>query len=80
MRKLPAFASTALGLSLFSVAAFGAGPAAPDAQLARGVSYWTDGHESRIFAAERKELFPLDVTTGKIMGYPRQTASTQSRG
>jgi quinoprotein glucose dehydrogenase len=31
----------------------------------RGVSYWTDGHESRIFAAFRNELVALDATTGK---------------
>jgi quinoprotein glucose dehydrogenase len=151
--KLPAFASTALGLSLFSVAASGAGPAAPAPQLdwpvyggqgaqdhystlsqinrtnvkdlvvawkydtaeqggdleatpivvgnvlytltpshgvialdaasgkllwkfeadvpgfarSRGVSYWTDGHESRIFAAVRNELFALDASTGKLI-------------
>jgi quinoprotein glucose dehydrogenase len=153
MRRLPAFASTALGLGLFSVTAFGAGPAAPAPQLdwpvyggqgaqdhystlsqinrsnvknlvvawkfdtaeqggdleatpivvgnvlytmtpshgvialdaasgklrwkfeadvpgfarSRGVSYWTDGHESRIFAAVRNELFALDATTGKLI-------------
>jgi quinoprotein glucose dehydrogenase len=153
MSRIPAFAATALGLSLFSVTASGAGPAAPDAQLdwpvyggqgaqdhystlsqinranvkdlvvawkydtaeqggdleatpivvgnvlytltpshgvialdaasgkllwkfeadvsgfarSRGVSYWTDGHESRIFAAERNELFALDATTGKLI-------------
>ena len=33
MRRLPAFASTALGVSLFSATAFGAGPAAPAPQL-----------------------------------------------
>ena len=33
----------------------------------RGVSYWTDGHESRIFAAERNELFALDAATGKLI-------------
>jgi quinoprotein glucose dehydrogenase len=31
----------------------------------RGVSYWTDGHESRIFAAFRSELYALDAATGK---------------
>jgi quinoprotein glucose dehydrogenase len=153
MRRLPAIASAALGLSLFSVTAFGAGPAAPAPQLdwpvyggqgaqdhystlsqinrsnvknlvvawkfdtgeqggdleatpivvgnvlytltpshgvialdaasgkllwkfeadvagfarSRGVSYWTDGHESRIFAAVRNELFALDATTGKLI-------------
>ncbi len=153
MRSLPAFASTALGLGLFSLTAFGAGPAAPVPQLdwpvyggqgaqdhystlsqinrsnvknlvvawkfdtaeqggdleatpivvgnvlytltpshgvialdaasgkllwkfeadvpgfarSRGVSYWTDGHESRIFAAVRNELFALDATTGKLL-------------
>src|ERR1700760_1132898 len=153
MRRLPAIASAALGLSPFSVSAFGACPAAPAPQLdwpvyggqgaqdhystlsqinrsnvknlvvawkfdtgeqggdleatpivvgnvlytltpshgvialdaasgkllwkfeadvagfarSRGVSYWTDGHESRIFAAERNELFALDATTGKLI-------------
>jgi quinoprotein glucose dehydrogenase len=153
MRKLPALASMALGLSLFSIAASGAGPTAPAPQLdwpvyggqgaqnhystlsqinrtnvkdlvvawrydtaeqggdleatpivvgsvlytltpshgvialdaasgkllwkfeadisgfarSRGVSYWTDGHESRILAAERNELFALDATTGKLI-------------
>jgi quinoprotein glucose dehydrogenase len=153
MRTLPALASAALGLSLFSTAASGAGPAAPAPQLdwpvyggqgaqdhystlsqinrtnvkdlvvawkydteeqggdleatpivvgnvlytltpshgvialdaasgkllwkfeadvqgfarSRGVSYWTDGRESRIFAAERNELFALDATTGKLI-------------
>jgi quinoprotein glucose dehydrogenase len=33
----------------------------------RGVSYWTDGHESRILAAVRNELFALDATTGKVI-------------
>src|ERR1700760_3891686 len=153
MRRLPAIASAALGLSPFSVSAFGACPAAPAPQLdwpvyggqgaqdhystlsqinrsnvknlvvawkfdtgeqggdleatpivvgnvlytltpshgvialdaasgkllwkfeadvagfarSRGVSYWTDGHESLIFAAERNELFALDATTGKVI-------------
>ncbi len=31
----------------------------------RGVSYWTDGHESRIFAPVRNFLYALDATTGK---------------
>ena len=35
MSRIPAFAASALGLSLFSVAASGAGPAAPDPQLGR---------------------------------------------
>src|ERR1700722_18409931 len=33
MSRIPAFAATALGLSLFTVAASGAGPAAPAPQL-----------------------------------------------
>ncbi len=32
---------------------------------ARGVSYWTDGHESRIFAGVMNSLYALDPTTGK---------------
>jgi quinoprotein glucose dehydrogenase len=31
----------------------------------RGVSYWTDGHESRIFAGFRYYLFAIDATTDK---------------
>jgi quinoprotein glucose dehydrogenase len=31
----------------------------------RGVSYWTDGHESRIFAGFRNYLYALDAKTGK---------------
>jgi quinoprotein glucose dehydrogenase len=33
--------------------------------LTRGVSYWSDGHESRIFAGARNYLYALDATTGK---------------
>jgi quinoprotein glucose dehydrogenase len=33
--------------------------------LTRGVSYWTDGHESRIFAGARNYLYALDANTGK---------------
>jgi quinoprotein glucose dehydrogenase len=33
--------------------------------LTRGVSYWTDGHESRIFAGARNYLYALDAATGK---------------
>jgi quinoprotein glucose dehydrogenase len=32
---------------------------------ARGVSYWTDGQESRIFAGVMNYLYALDPTTGK---------------
>ena len=32
---------------------------------ARGVSYWTDGQESRIFAGVMNSLYALDPTTGK---------------
>jgi quinoprotein glucose dehydrogenase len=32
---------------------------------ARGVSYWTDGKESRIFAGVMNSLYALDPTTGK---------------
>ncbi len=33
----------------------------------RGVSYWTDGHDARIFAAFRSDLFALDAATGKLI-------------
>ena len=33
--------------------------------LTRGVSYWSDGHQSRIFAGARHYLYALDATTGK---------------
>jgi quinoprotein glucose dehydrogenase len=39
----------------------------PGFARSRGVSYWTDGHESRIFAAVREDLFALDATTGKLI-------------
>jgi quinoprotein glucose dehydrogenase len=39
----------------------------PGFARSRGVSYWTDGHESRIFAAVRNELFALDASTGKLI-------------
>jgi quinoprotein glucose dehydrogenase len=36
----------------------------------RGVSYWTDGHESRIFAGFRNYLYAMDAKTGKaIQGF-----------
>jgi len=34
----------------------------------RGVSYWTDGQESRIFAGVMNYLYALDPTTGKPRG------------
>jgi quinoprotein glucose dehydrogenase len=34
---------------------------------ARGVSYWSDGHESRIFAGFRYYLFAIDAKTGKLI-------------
>jgi quinoprotein glucose dehydrogenase len=34
---------------------------------ARGVSYWTDGHESRIFVAFRYFLYAVDAKTGKMI-------------
>jgi quinoprotein glucose dehydrogenase len=37
----------------------------PGRVLTRGVSYWTDGHESRIFAGARYYLYALDAKTGK---------------
>src|SRR6202522_3805000 len=37
----------------------------PGFARSRGVSYWTDGHESRIFVPLRNFLFALDATTGK---------------
>ncbi len=42
----------------------------PDVQgrvLTRGVSYWTDGHQSRIFAAARNYVYALDPATGKAI-------------
>jgi quinoprotein glucose dehydrogenase len=35
--------------------------------LSRGVSYWTDGHQSRIFAGARNYLYALDAATGKVI-------------
>jgi quinoprotein glucose dehydrogenase len=35
--------------------------------LSRGVSYWSDGHQSRIFAGARNYLYALDATTGKVI-------------
>ncbi|MGC2400530.1 MAG: PQQ-binding-like beta-propeller repeat protein [Acidobacteriaceae bacterium] len=35
--------------------------------LTRGVSYWTDGHESRILAGARSYLYALDAATGKVI-------------
>src|ERR1700761_5771833 len=35
--------------------------------LSRGVSYWTDGHQSRIFAGARNYLYALDAITGKVI-------------
>jgi quinoprotein glucose dehydrogenase len=40
-------------------------PAVPGRVLTRGVSYWTDGHESRIFAGFRSYVYAIDATTGK---------------
>ncbi len=40
-------------------------PAIPGKALSRGVSYWTDGHKSRIFVGFRSYLFALDAATGK---------------
>jgi quinoprotein glucose dehydrogenase len=34
---------------------------------ARGVSYWTDGHESRIFVAFRYFLYAVDGKTGQLI-------------
>jgi quinoprotein glucose dehydrogenase len=35
--------------------------------LSRGVSYWTDGHQGRIFAGARNYLYALDASTGKVI-------------
>jgi quinoprotein glucose dehydrogenase len=35
--------------------------------LTRGVSYWTDGKESRILAAARNYVYALDAKTGKVI-------------
>ena len=43
---------------------------APDLEgrvLSRGVSYWSDGHQSRIFAGARNYLYALDAATGKVI-------------
>jgi quinoprotein glucose dehydrogenase len=40
-------------------------PAIPGRGNARAVSYWTDGHESRIFAGITHFLYALDATTGQ---------------
>jgi quinoprotein glucose dehydrogenase len=39
----------------------------PGFVLTRGVSYWTDGHQSRILAGARNYLYALDATTGKVI-------------
>jgi quinoprotein glucose dehydrogenase len=39
----------------------------PGQVLTRGVSYWSDGHQSRIFAGARNYLYALDATTGKVI-------------
>jgi quinoprotein glucose dehydrogenase len=36
-------------------------------QPARGVAYWTDGQESRIFATVSNFLYALDAATGKVI-------------
>ncbi|MGB6689100.1 MAG: PQQ-binding-like beta-propeller repeat protein [Terracidiphilus sp.] len=43
--------------------AFDSGNREPDAS--RGVTYWTDGKESRLFAGMRDRLYALDPATGK---------------
>jgi len=42
---------------------FNSGNSEPDAS--RGVTYWTDGNESRLFAGMRDRLYALDPSTGK---------------
>jgi quinoprotein glucose dehydrogenase len=39
----------------------------PGQVLTRGVSYWSDGHQSRILAGARNYLYALDATTGKVI-------------
>jgi quinoprotein glucose dehydrogenase len=39
----------------------------PGFVLTRGVSYWTDGHQSRILAGARNYLYALDANTGKLV-------------
>ena len=39
----------------------------PGQVLSRGVSYWSDGHQSRIFAGARNYLYALDAATGKVI-------------
>ncbi len=36
-------------------------------QRNRGVTYWTDGHDSRIFFVARQYLYALDAKTGKLI-------------
>jgi quinoprotein glucose dehydrogenase len=40
-------------------------PDMPGRALSRGVSYWSDGHERRIFVGFRNYLFALNAATGK---------------
>jgi quinoprotein glucose dehydrogenase len=39
----------------------------PGQVLTRGVSYWSDGHQSRILAGARNYLYALDAATGKAI-------------
>jgi quinoprotein glucose dehydrogenase len=41
--------------------------AIPGRVLTRGVSYWSDGHQSRILAGARNYLYALDAVTGKVI-------------
>jgi glucose dehydrogenase len=40
-------------------------PGVPGRSAGRGVTYWTDGHESRIFAPVRNYLYAIDASNGK---------------
>ncbi len=42
-------------------------PGVPGRSSGRGVTYWTDGHESRIFAPVRNYLYAVDAKTGKLI-------------
>ncbi len=39
----------------------------PGSVLSRGVSYWSNGHQSRIFAGARNYLYAIDAVTGKAI-------------
>ncbi len=42
-------------------------PGVPGRSAGRAVSYWSDGHESRIFAGVRNYLYAIDASNGKAV-------------